>query len=112
MLPTLTLQTEFIAITTPTSSTLTQEVPHRSKTPTPQEVPPRSKTPIVQQITPKSPISQETVRTVHFQSSDDLDLSSDDSGTPMGSDSKSEDGLIPKPVGEVERPNQIGRAHV
>ena len=40
MLPMLTLQTEFIAITTPTSSTLTQEVPHQSKTPTPQEVPP------------------------------------------------------------------------
>ena len=102
MPPTLTLQTEFIVTTTPPSSTLTQEIPHWSKMPILQEVPPWSKTPIVQQITP-------TICAVHFQSSDD-DSNSDikDFDTSMGSDSESEDGLVPKPDGEVERPNHGG----
>ena len=102
MPPTLTLQTKFITTTAPTSSTLTQEIPHQSKTPILQEVPPWSKTPIVQQITP-------TVCAVHFQSSDnDSDSDIEDFDTSTGSDSESEDGLIPKPDGEVKRPNHGG----
>lgn len=110
MLPTLTLQTEFIATTTPSSSTLTQEVPCRSKTPTIQNSSSRSKTHIAQRVTPQSPVPQQTVRTVHFQPSDDSDSDDSDqfnSGALL-SDSDEEDGLIPKPAGEVERPNRGG----
>jgi len=106
--PRLTLQTEFIPTMT-SSSILTQEVPYRSRTPILKEVPHRSQTPIVQQIAPKSPIPQQTAHTVRFQSpsTDDSDSSSDEFGASVES-SESEDGLIPKPVGENERPNRGG----
>ena len=120
MLPTLMLQTEFISTPNP-SSILTQEVPHRSKTPTLQDIQPqprsqtpivrgvrhRSRTPIVQEIIPiPSPTSHHTVR-FQSDSTDDSDSISDRLGASIASDSD-EDGLIPKPHGEVERPSRGG----
>ena len=119
MLPTLTLQTEFISTTNP-SSILTQGVPLRSKTPILQEVQPqpRSQTPIVHEVRHRSqtPIAQEIIHTpptshhtVRFRSelTDDSDSLSDRLGASVASDSD-EDGLIPKPHGEVERPSRGG----
>ena len=117
MVPTLTLQTEFISTTNP-SSILTQEVPHRSKTPILQEVGPQPQyqTPIVCGVRHRSqtPIAQEIFsissptfhHRVQFQSesTDDSDSIGDQLGASIASDSD-EDGLIPKPHGEVERPS-------
>ena len=117
MLPTLTLQTEFISTPNP-SSILTQEVPHWSKTPILQDIwsqPPsqtpivhgvwhRSQTPIVQEIIPIPSLTLH--HTVQFQSdlTNDSDSISNWLGALITSDSDS-DCLIPKPHGEVERPS-------
>ena len=117
MLPMLMLQTEFISTPNP-SSILTQEVPHQSKTPILQDIQPqpqsqtpiicgvqyRSRTPIMQEIIPiPSPTSHHTV---WFQSdsTNDSDSISNWLGALIASD-EDEDGLIPKPHREVERPS-------
>ena len=106
---------------TPPLHILTQEVPHRSKTPILQEVrpQPKSQTPIVYGVWHRSrmPITQEILsipsptshHRVWFQSgsTDDSDSISDQIGASIASDSD-EDGLIPKPHGEVERPSHGG----
>lgn len=120
MQPTLTLQVEFLPTTNPSSSILTQDVPHRPRTPVlpeivrhhesqapvVREVRHRSPTPAVQEITPSY-----TPHTVRFQSdssdSDNWDSMSNDLGASVASDSE-DNGLIAKPDGGVERVNRGG----